>query len=291
MALPIYVPLLYVSILVGSLLLFSKWHRKSKEAAILTTEPWFPVHRPRDLYISLLSQQQTQPIDDRILMAALLLRASEDVRRIHRLRVSKQALAALIQSGGLNEDVQARFAAAEKEMEAEVVDVVSEANSYRQGWGQWVFASASEMVGRDKIKDVLSGIDKVRMEEERKFKILDPTFRSAIAPMPISNNGQPQIQTPAKPSTMTMQAAPSTSTPTVISTNTAAASPVQTSGSTGQSTPVKNSGTSTPATGTGTGEVTPDLKMVDEKSGDNANEVVSSLSTPVKGSSGSGKVS
>ena len=50
-------------------------------------------------------------------------------------------------------------------MEAEVVDVVSEANSYRQGWGQWVFASASEMVGRDKIKDVLSGIDKVRMEE------------------------------------------------------------------------------------------------------------------------------
>jgi translocation protein SEC66 len=98
-------------------------------------------------------------------MAALLLRASEDVRRIHRLRVSKQALAALIQSGGLNEDVQARFAAAEKEMEAEVVDVVSEANSYRQGWGQWVFASASEMVGRDKIKDVLSGIDKVRMEE------------------------------------------------------------------------------------------------------------------------------
>jgi hypothetical protein len=113
--------------------------------------------------------------------------------------------------------------------------------------------------------------------------------------MPISNNGQPQIQTPAKPSTMTMQAAPSTSAPTstpaVIPTITAAASPVHASGSTGQSTPVKNSGTSTPVTGTGTGEVTPDLKMVDEKSGDNANEVVSSLSTPVKGSSGSGKVS
>jgi hypothetical protein len=130
-----------------------------------------------------------------------------------------------------------------------------------------------------------------RLCTERKFKILDPTFRSAIAPMPISNNGQPQIQTPAKPSTMTMQAAPSTSTPTVIPTTTAAASPVQTSGSTGQSTPVRNSGTSTPMTGTGTGEVTPDLKMVDEKSGDDSNEVVSSVSTPVKGSSGSGKVS
>lgn len=141
----------------------SSWYNLT--AAILTTEPWFPTHRPRDLYISLLSQQASQPIDDRILMAALLLRAGEDVKRIHRLRISKQALGALIQSGGLNEDVQARFAAAEKEMEAEVVDVVSEANSYRQGWGQWVFASASEIVGREKIKEVLGGIDKVRMEE------------------------------------------------------------------------------------------------------------------------------
>lgn len=114
--------------------------------------------------------------------------------------------------------------------------------------------------------------------------------------MPISNNGQPQIQTPAKPTTMTMQAALATSaptsTPTVIPTTTAAASPVQTSGSTGQSTPIKNSGTSTPVTGTGTeGDVTPDLKMVDEKPGDDSNKVVSSVSTPVKGSSGSGKVS
>jgi translocation protein SEC66 len=98
-------------------------------------------------------------------MSALLLRAAEDVRRIHRLRVSKQALATLIQSGSLNEDVQARLGAAEKEMEAEVVDVVSEANSYRPGWGGWIFSSASEMVGRDKIKEILGNMDRVRIEE------------------------------------------------------------------------------------------------------------------------------
>jgi translocation protein SEC66 len=142
-------------------------------AAILTTEPWFPTHRSRDLYISLLSHQQSPPettppqplVDDKLLMSALLLRAAEDVRRIHRLRVSKQALAALIQSGSLNEDVQARLGAAEKEMEAEVVDVVSEANSYRPGWGGWIFSSASEMVGRDKIKEILGNMDRVRIEE------------------------------------------------------------------------------------------------------------------------------
>jgi len=74
-------------------------------------------------------------------------------------------MTALLQSGSLGEDVQARFNAAEKEMEAEVVDVVSEANNFRQGWGGWIFASASEMVGREKIKDVLSGIEKVRVDE------------------------------------------------------------------------------------------------------------------------------
>lgn len=98
-------------------------------------------------------------------MSALLLRAAEDVRRIHRLRTSKQAMAPLLQSGSLNDDIQIKFAAAEKEMEAEVVDVVSEANSYRAGWGQWIFASASEIVGRDKIRDVLAGIDKTRIAE------------------------------------------------------------------------------------------------------------------------------
>lgn len=40
MALPIYVPLLYVSILVGSLYMFSKWHRKSKEGE--STPPCLP---------------------------------------------------------------------------------------------------------------------------------------------------------------------------------------------------------------------------------------------------------
>ena len=45
------------------------------------------------------------------------------------------------------------------------MDVVSEANNFRQGWGGWIFASASEMVGREKIKDVLSGIEKVRVDE------------------------------------------------------------------------------------------------------------------------------
>jgi hypothetical protein len=67
-----HVPLLYVSILVGSLLLFSKWHRKSKEGAF-----YLPVHyhlvltSNRTLYLtmqSILETSNSRHPDDRTMV-------------------------------------------------------------------------------------------------------------------------------------------------------------------------------------------------------------------------------
>ena len=98
-------------------------------------------------------------------MSALLCRAVTDVKRIWQLRDSKQALNILVQKGSLGDETVARFAAAEKELEAEVVDVVAEANTFKQGWGQWIFASASEIAQREKIKSVLEGLPKIKQEQ------------------------------------------------------------------------------------------------------------------------------
>ena len=61
-----------------------------------------------------------------VLKAALLRRATEDIRRVMALRSQKPALAMLLQRGSVGDDLWQRFQRAEKEMEDEVKDVVAE---------------------------------------------------------------------------------------------------------------------------------------------------------------------
>ncbi|KAJ5558166.1 hypothetical protein N7535_008382 [Penicillium sp. DV-2018c] len=162
------VPIAYLGILLGSLATFSSLYRKRKAHKAASLEPWFSPHLQRDIYFSLLHLEpsETSPkekkapaIPDSILKASLLRRASEDIRRIMALRSQKQALATLLQRGSVGDDLWQRFQRAEKEMEDEVKDVVSEANAYAPGWGQTIFQSANEMMNND--------IYRKRMEEQQ----------------------------------------------------------------------------------------------------------------------------
>lgn len=71
-------------------------------------------------------QEKAPKIPDSVVRAALLRRAVEDIRRIIQIRTSKQALNTLLQRGSVGEDLNQRFLAAEKEIEEELRDVVSE---------------------------------------------------------------------------------------------------------------------------------------------------------------------
>lgn len=133
------VPIAYLSILIGSLATFSNLHRKRKAANSATLEPWFPTHLQRNVYLSLLHMDPSDPsstpedakkslsnIPDGIIKAALLRRAVEDIHRIISIRNSKPALQALLQRGSVGDELWQRFLRAEKEIEEEVKDVVSE---------------------------------------------------------------------------------------------------------------------------------------------------------------------
>ena len=61
-----------------------------------------------------------------MLKAALLQRATEDIRRILAVRNAKPALANLLARGSVGDDLWQRFLRAEKEMESELRDVVEE---------------------------------------------------------------------------------------------------------------------------------------------------------------------
>lgn len=119
------IPFAYLFILIGSLTVFSSLYRKRQAAAASSLEPWFPQHLQRNIYLSLLHQEDPKAPDS-ILKAALLRRATEDIHRIVQIRNAKQALQVLLQRGSVGDDLWKRFERAEKEIEEELRDVVQE---------------------------------------------------------------------------------------------------------------------------------------------------------------------
>ncbi|KDQ18040.1 hypothetical protein BOTBODRAFT_29355 [Botryobasidium botryosum FD-172 SS1] len=175
----IFVPLAYLVGVLGALITFSRIYRK--RAAAQRYEPWFPSHPERDTYITLL-QQSSPAVPETILKAALLRRAVADVHRIFRIRDDKPALANLLQKGSIGDDLWTRFLSAEKEIEAEIMDVVSEANTFREGWGTIIFQTASEMVQNEKTRDIFLQIPKVKAEKEALYGLKPSTSEAPSTP-------------------------------------------------------------------------------------------------------------
>ena len=129
--------------------------------ARLADNPWFPSHPDRDTYVTLL-QQRDPAAPEVLLKAALLRRAVADVHRIMRIKEDKGALNNLIQKGAVGDDLWTRFLATEKELEAEIVEVISEANSFREGWGQIIFQTASEIVNNEKTREMYANLNRAK---------------------------------------------------------------------------------------------------------------------------------
>ncbi|KAL0639616.1 Translocation protein S66 [Maublancomyces gigas] len=145
-------PLVYIAVLVGTLAVFSNLYRKRKASKAASLKPWFGPHYARDVYLTLL-HQETSKVPDTILKAALLRRATEDIRRIIALRQAKGSLQQLLQRGSIGDDLWTRFTVAEAEIEEELRDVVLEANAFKEGWGNTIFQTANEMANAQRIRD------------------------------------------------------------------------------------------------------------------------------------------
>ena len=72
------------------------------------------------------SDDGSTKVPDTVLKAALLRRATEDIHRIITIRNAKQALSTLLQRGSVGDDIWQQFLRAEKEMEEELRNVVTE---------------------------------------------------------------------------------------------------------------------------------------------------------------------
>ncbi|EAU88444.1 translocation protein sec66 [Coprinopsis cinerea okayama7 len=163
----ILVPVAYIFIVFGGLFVFSYFYRKHTSTRVY--EPYFPSHPERNAYVTLL--QQDPPASDSLLKAALVRRAMADVQRVLRIREDKPALQALLQKGSIGDDLWNSLLAAEKELEAEVMEVVQEANSFVEGWGQVIFPTANEMLANERMRAIWENTEKLKSELELKYDV------------------------------------------------------------------------------------------------------------------------
>ncbi|KAI1795767.1 Pre protein translocase subunit Sec66-domain-containing protein [Ganoderma leucocontextum] len=194
----VLVPVLYVIIVFGSLFAFSSFYRRRNSRK--TFEPYFPQHHERDVYFSLL-QMSDPPAPETLLKAALVRRAMTDVTRIIRLREDKPALQNLMQKGSIGDDLWNGLLAAEKELEAEILEVAAEANAFVEGWGTVIFQTATEMMHNEKMRTLVEQIPAIRAEAELKygkFPLPQLVIQSAAPGSPASPSTP---STPARPTT------------------------------------------------------------------------------------------
>ncbi|KIJ68956.1 hypothetical protein HYDPIDRAFT_23827 [Hydnomerulius pinastri MD-312] len=177
----VLVPVLYIGIVISSLLIFSHFYRKRNAGKLY--EPYFPTHPERDIYVSLL-QQSDPPAHEALLKAALIRRAMTDVSRVVKLREDKPALQNLLQKGSIGDDLWNSLLQAEKELEAEIMEVVAEANTFVEGWGTIIFQTAGEMIANEKMRAVFDETAATRARKEQKYgKVGTKVELPALQPM------------------------------------------------------------------------------------------------------------
>jgi translocation protein SEC66 len=81
-----------------------------------------------------------------------------------RIREDKPALQSLLQKGSIGDELWNSLLSAEKEMEAEILEVVGEANSFVEGWGQAIFPTANEIIANEKMRSVFEHTAEVKTQ-------------------------------------------------------------------------------------------------------------------------------
>ncbi|KAF7440434.1 translocation protein S66 [Pleurotus ostreatus] len=203
----ILVPIAYVIIVFGGLYVFSYFYRNYTASKYV--EPYFPPHHERNLYVTLLGKSDP-PVSDALLKSALVRRAMADVHRVIRLREDKPALQNLLQKGSIGDDLWNSLLAAEKELEAEIMEVVQEANAYVEGWGQVIFPTANEMIANERMRQLFESTNETRTAKEIKYGVKSKSVATSSVPSsPALTSPSPSLLTPTTPKTPNGLAPPS----------------------------------------------------------------------------------
>ncbi|KAJ9068891.1 Translocation protein S66 [Entomophthora muscae] len=162
---------LVTTYLVGWIVVFGSFvffYHRNKALAASKIEPWFKECKSKELYIKLL--QVDPPVDEHLLKAALLRRAMAVVERVLKMREQKPPLTTLLKNGSIGEEVWNSFCLAESALEEEVIEVMQEADTFNEGWGQTIYQTASEMFGHERSRAHQIEVERLRVNEREANK-------------------------------------------------------------------------------------------------------------------------
>lgn len=181
-------PVLYFAILLVLLVSFSVYHKRSQIRSMqkLTSTPlFFPSHN-RDweqVAITSTSTPDSTPAllfndlvelnaHEKMLKSALVLRASEAMRRLLKLKECEQGVTMLYTRGLIGDESFQHFKLQLKLQDAEMRDVVMAAEGLQQSWGQsqLIIANAQEVTMNQALRRRVNAIDK-RIETVKRIKI------------------------------------------------------------------------------------------------------------------------
>ncbi|CAO3596796.1 unnamed protein product [Absidia cylindrospora] len=157
-------PAIYLGGCVTAMSIFSHFYRKL--SGLKQIDPWFPENEAKEEYITLLNCETAIP--EHHLRASLLRRAMEGVRRLVQVQQEKPALQQLMRMGSVGDDLWTEFTVAEQDIMNELQAIATEANTYKEGWGQTIFSTAAQMLEHEKQKELQKEMVQLRATEEKK---------------------------------------------------------------------------------------------------------------------------
>jgi len=128
----VFTPLIYVTVLITALVIFSVNYRKNKLNALYQRKPFFGRNLPKEMYFE-LRDSEPKP-NDKVLKAALMRRGAESIRRTIKLKEVQAYITTLYQKGSIGDDLWERYQTATKLEELEVQEIVMETEKYKKGW-------------------------------------------------------------------------------------------------------------------------------------------------------------
>ncbi|KAI8800132.1 Pre protein translocase subunit Sec66-domain-containing protein [Cladochytrium replicatum] len=143
-------PSFYLLFLGALFYFFVRWNSARVKRENMKNEEdggFFGPHVQKVQYEELANSYSPEdPEGKKLLIAALIRRALVDVRRIWQIRDDKPSMYQLVKQGVISEDLWERLLAAEQALEAEILEVVEDAELYRAGWGKTIFQDVSNLL-------------------------------------------------------------------------------------------------------------------------------------------------
>lgn len=156
-------PIIYLTLLVGVFLTFSKLYKKRRLEKLTTFEPIFPENQAANLYGFLkdqyLDEKCTNKPHEKVMKAALLRRACEAIRRSMKLKENEPVFNKLYQDGLIGDDMLKQYQIQVKFQELELKEIVAECESYKKGWVQTFFPTAQEICFNEALRRRLFSMD------------------------------------------------------------------------------------------------------------------------------------